>query len=80
MLADTHLDVTNCYIKDDHVLKWLFKICKPFVHPIGRNSVEGAHNINCSKFVDGHNKYRECMDELRKRIELDDDTYYATEI
>lgn len=79
-MEGTYLDVTNCYTKNDSVLKWLFKICKPFSSPIGRNIVTGVTNINCTKFVDGHGQYREAMDELRKRIELDDDTHYATDV
>ena len=57
------MNVVNLYSDKDAILKYLLKLCKPSIVPLGLNplsEIEGHEitNIDCSDFINGHLAYR----------------------
>lgn len=66
------------YSQNDSVLKYLLKLCKPSVQPIGLNQISeiSGHNIrnrDCSVIIDGHLAYRNHINLLAKLFNMKDD-------
>lgn len=66
------------YSQNDSVLKYLLKLCKPSVQPIGLNQISEipGHNIrnrDCSVIIDGHLAYRNHINLLAKLFNMKDD-------
>lgn len=66
------------YSKNDNVLKYLLRLCKPSVQPIGSNQIGEipGHNIrnrDCSVIIDGHLAYRNHINLLAKLFNMKDD-------
>lgn len=66
------------YSQNDSVLKYLLKLCKPSMKPIGLYDIAEVpgHNIrnrDCSVIVNGHLAYRDHMNLLAKLFNMKDD-------
>ncbi len=66
------------YSQNDSVLKYLLKLCKPSMKPIGLNDIAEIHghnirNRDCSVIVNGHLAYRDHMNLLAKLFNMKDD-------
>ena len=72
--------VTNCYCLTDFVLKVLLKAVNFNSNPIGLGPIlyadKKVKNINVSKLVDGHTKYREKLKEILVRVDFNEDLHY----
>ena len=72
------LTVINLYSNKDSVLKYLLKLCKPSVEPVGLHEIPevAGHNIrnrDCSVVIDGHLAYRDHMNLIAKLLNMKDD-------
>lgn len=72
-------NLINCYSENDYVLKYLLKIVKPSVSPIGIQKI--AHDdakvidIDCTDIINGHLEFRNKMDLVLHRINYNSDLY-----
>ena len=72
------LTVINLYSHKDSVLKYLLKLCKPSIDPIGLGDLPEVpgHNIrnrDCSVVIDGHLAYRDHSNLVAKLLNMKDD-------
>lgn len=72
------LSLINLYSSNDAILKYLLKVCKPNLMPVGLNPVkeiEGHEivNMDCSCLINGHLAYREELNVLSKLLNMKDD-------
>jgi hypothetical protein len=78
VLSDIPFEVCNFHSDNDHILKILYRLCKPLNDACGLGPIElpVVENVDCSEFVEGHTKYRGQFEQIKRRLELDDDTFY----
>lgn len=72
------LNIVNLHSDCDSALKYLLKICKPAINPIGVYPIEEVPghlilNQDCSSVVGGHLAYRDNMKLLAKLLNMKDD-------
>lgn len=69
--------VVNCYIKNDAILEYLFRLAKFNEVPIGLYPIEAINekikNFDLSDIVDGHYGYRKKMTEIFRKIDFERD-------
>lgn len=60
ILAEVPYETCNFFSTNDHVLKYLYRVCKPFLEAcgLGKINADNVENVDCSDFVAGHTKYR----------------------
>ena len=78
MNSKNSLSLINLYSNNDSILKYLLKLCKPNLVPVGLNPVkeiEGHEivNMDCTAFINGHLAYREELNVLSKLLNMKDD-------
>ena len=70
-------NLINCYSENDYVLKYLLRIIKPSVSPIGIQKIlhddPKVIDCDCSDIIDGHMDYRTKMDLVLHRIDYNAD-------
>ena len=76
--SDCSMSLVNLYSDKDSILKYLLKMCKRDIVPIGLNPVteidgHEIKNMDCSKFIHGHLAYRERLDILARLLNMKDD-------
>lgn len=78
VLTDVPYETCNFHSNNDHILKILYRLCKPLNEACGLNPVDlpTVDNVDCTDFVEGHTKYRAQFEQIKLRLELDDDTFY----
>ena len=72
------MNIINLHSDNDGALKYLFRICKPNIQPIGLHPIEdlpGHHIVNqdCTSIIDGHMSYRANMKNLAFVLNMKDD-------
>lgn len=74
----SRIEITNCYSKNDYVLKFLYKIGTIFTHkpigltPIANDSKSLIYNVDLSNIVSGHTDYknRKVGQCIKERIQV----------
>lgn len=59
--------IINCYSKNDYVLKYIFKILKSKVTPVGLVPLDDngkVFNIDLAKQIRGHLKYQNLFEDI----------------
>lgn len=70
ILTDVPFETCNFHSDNDHILKILYRMCKPMNEACGLNPIElpTVDNVNCSEFVEGHTKYRAQFEQIKRRL------------
>jgi hypothetical protein len=68
----------NLYSDNDYILKYLLRICKTDITPVGLNAIKHIEghtikNEDCTYFVGGHLSYRANLEFFAKYLKIADD-------
>lgn len=66
----------NCYSQNDYVLKYLFKLLKTKIKPVGLGALEDngrVLNLNLCKLVKGHLQYQKIFDDILEKVDFNKD-------
>ena len=77
-MSKVPLNIVNLHSDNDGALKYLLRICKPQIEPIGIHQIEEVPghlvvNQDCTSVVNGHMSYRENMRVLARLLNMKDD-------